>query len=296
VVAGKKGPSTTEAEPNGTASNYFEWPFLTGHFLPLKFAFTPLQLFVTPFANMTTPYFVRIGILLTILVTLNAAIHAQCTQKISDLPAAPELLGFHLGMTKDDVKSKVPQTVFPRADPFGVSRTTINPYFDTTIDKARFENVRSISLDLLDDRLTSLWIGFDEGFKVQATDEFVKLISQSLKIPNTWSAARGRALQLKCADFQLVVSTIAGGPSLRVVDLNAEDVIAARRQAKEEREAGNEVAPAEESRKIVGDKQSKVYYLTSCPTAREILESNKVIFKNSEEAEKAGFKLAKVCR
>ena len=104
---------------------------------------------------MTAPNLVRIGILLT-LVTFLPEIHAQCSQKISDLPAAPELLGFHLGMTKDEVKGKVPQTVFPRADPFGVSKTTINPYFDKTIDKTKFEGVRSISLDLLDDHLTSL--------------------------------------------------------------------------------------------------------------------------------------------
>ena len=243
---------------------------------------------------MTAPNLVRIGILLT-LVTFLPEIHAQCSQKISDLPAAPELLGFHLGMTKDEVKGKVPQTVFPRADPFGVSKTTINPYFDKTIDKTKFEGVRSISLDLLDDHLTSLWIGFDEAFKVQSIDEFVKLISQSLKVPNSWSAARGRGQQLKCADFQLLVSTIAGGPSLRIVDLSAEDVIAVRRQAKEERDAGGDVAPTDEPTEIVGDKQTKLYYLTNCAAAKEILESNKVIFKNSEDAEKAGFKLAKGC-
>jgi hypothetical protein len=38
--------------------------------------------------------------------------------------------------------------------------------------------VRSISLDLLDGRLTSLWIGYDEDYKAHDTDEFVKLISQ----------------------------------------------------------------------------------------------------------------------
>ena len=36
---------------------------------------------------------------------------------------------------------------------------------------------------------------------------------------------------MRCADFQLIVSTLAGGPSLRVLDFAAEDTIAARRQA-----------------------------------------------------------------
>src|SRR5438874_10106312 len=103
---------------------------------------------------------------------------AQCTRKATELPRAPELLGFRLGMTKDEIKAQVPQTNFVHADPFGVSKTTINPYFDPKIDKTKFEGVRSISLDLLDDQLTSLWIGFDETFKAHTVDEFVKVISQ----------------------------------------------------------------------------------------------------------------------
>jgi hypothetical protein len=76
-------------------------------------------------------------------------------------------------MTKEEVKVRVPQSVFGRTDDFGVSKTTINPYFDPKIDKSKFESVRSVSLDMLDDHLTSLWIGFDETFKVQSIDDFV---------------------------------------------------------------------------------------------------------------------------
>ena len=117
-----------------------------------------------------------------LLLLLAQSASAQCTKKISDLPAAPELLGFHLGMTKDQIKARVPQTEFGHPDHFGVTKTTINPYFDPSIDKSKLEGVRSISLDLLDERLTSLWIGFDESFKAHNVDEFVKLISQSLQV------------------------------------------------------------------------------------------------------------------
>ena len=232
---------------------------------------------------------------LTLLVPALSG-HAQCTQKLTDLPAAPELLGFRLGMTKDEVKTQVPQAVFGRTDDFGVSKTTINPAFDPRIDKTKFQAVRSISLDMVDERLTSLWIGYDETFKVQKIDEFVKLISEGLKVSGAWSQWRGRGQQLKCADFQLIVSTIAGGPSLRVLDVGAEDVVAARRQAKEERDSAIEAAAAEEATaEIVGDKHTKVYYLTNCTAPKEIAETNKVSFKTVEEAEKAGFKLAKGC-
>lgn len=231
-----------------------------------------------------------------LLLLLVPAASGQCTQTSSELPAAPELLGFRLGMTRQQIKAAVPQTTFGRTDPFGVSKTTINPYFDPKIDKTKFEGVRSISLDLLDDRLISLWIGFDETFKVQTVEEFVKLISQSLQLNGKWSSWRSKGQQVRCADFQLIVTTVAGGPSFRLIDVAAEDTIAARRQAKEEQDSLVEQGTNEESDDIIGDKQTKVYYANGCQPAKEIAEDNRIRFKNTADAERAGFKLAKNCR
>ncbi|HEY6243415.1 MAG TPA: hypothetical protein VIX17_05695 [Pyrinomonadaceae bacterium] len=235
-------------------------------------------------------------LLITIAATVSTA--AQCTQKLNDLPPAPELLGFRLGMTKNEIKARVPQTRFGHTDEFGVSKTTINPYFDESIDKSNLESVRSISLDLLDDHLTSLWIGYDETYKIQSVEEFIKTISASLKLTGSWSAARSKGQQLKCADFEVFVSTVARAPSLRIVDVAAEEAIAERRQAKEEHDSAAAEATAtatEETAEIVGDKKAKVYYLATCQTTIEIPAANKVLFTSSEEAEKAGFKLAKGC-
>ena len=158
--------------------------------------------------------------------------------------------------------------------------------------------MRSVSLDLLDERLTSIWIGFDETFKVHTAEEFIKLISQSLQLPENWSSWKSRGQQLRCADFQLIVQTVAGGPSFRLIDNGAEDTVAARRQAKEEQdslaEAGGTTESSEEQ--IIGDKQSKTFYPGGCQPAKEIAEANKVIFKTTADAEKAGFKLGKNCR
>ncbi|HJT65569.1 MAG TPA: hypothetical protein VJ749_03900 [Pyrinomonadaceae bacterium] len=279
---------------------------------------------------------------------------AQCTQKIATLPSAPELFGFRLGMTKDEIKQLVPQTVFPRDDHFGVAKTTINPHFDPKIDQVKYNGVRSISLDLLDDKLTSLWIGYDENFKVQTVDDFVKLVIGSLQVSGPWSSWKSRGQQIRCADFQLIVSTLAGGPSLRIVDLAAEDTIAARRQAKEEQDAAAEAAAAEKENgetdstgnnaanqstvtngsnkpnatnggsknrtiktnssengasetsnrttetsaatpAIIGDRQTKTYYPNGCQPAKQISETNRVIFKTAADAQTAGFKLAKNC-
>lgn len=238
---------------------------------------------------------------LFVLLAISLPVSAQCTQKIATLPAAPELFGFRLGMTKDDIRALVPQAEFPRSDPFGVAKTTINPHFDPKIDQAKYKGVRSISLDLLDSQLTSLWIGYDNTYKVQDIDEFVKSITASLQLNGTWSSWRSRGQQLRCGDFQLIVTTLAGGPSLRLLDFGAEDTIAARRQAKEEQDALAAEAAAngedgeEAATEVIGDKQTKTYYPNGCQPAKEISETNRAVFKSPEEAEKAGFKLAKNC-
>ena len=233
-----------------------------------------------------------------VLLLLPQSVPAQCTKKMSELPGAPELLGFRLGMTKEQVKAHVPQTKFGHADHFGVSKTTINPYFDETIDKSKFGGVRSISLDLVDDKLPSIWIGFDETYKAHTADEFIQQLSQSLQVDGTWSS-RSRGQQLRCADFQLTVTTVAGGPSFRLVDTAADDLVAQRRQAKEEQDSLAEASASSESTpepaEIFADKKSKTYYPSGCVPEREISEVNKVTFKTAAEAEKAGFKLAKNC-
>ena len=234
-------------------------------------------------------------LLLLMLMVTCLSVSAQCTVKKSDLPAAPELLGFRLGMTKEEVKVRVPQTVFGKTDAFGVSKTTINPYFDQKIDKTQFQNVRSVSLDVLDEHVTSIWIGFDENFKVIAVDDFVKLLSDSLHISAPWTDWKSRGRQVRCADFQLIVTTVARGPSFRLVDIAADDTIAARRLAKEEEQEALE-ANKTESEEVVADKSTKIFYLPNCSPAKNVADANRVIFKTKAEAEKAGFKLSPDCQ
>ena len=240
-----------------------------------------------------------VALLAVLLLGFAVPASAQCTKKIAEIPAAPELLGFRLGMTKEEIKALVPQTNFGGTDAFGVSKTTINPHFDPKIDKTKFEGVRSISLDLLDQKLTSVWIGYDETFKAKTAEEFVKLITQSMQLPASWSSWRSRGQHLRCDGFQLIVTTLANGPTLRLLDNSAEETVAMRRQQKEEQDAMAEAAataePTEEQPEIIADRKSKTYYVGACRPEKEIAEANKVIFKTTEEAEKAGFKLAKNC-
>jgi hypothetical protein len=217
----------------------------------------------------------------------------KCTLKLADLPATPELFGFHLGMTTEQAKTRVPQMEFGLVDPFGVLKTSINPDFDPRIDKTSLNGVRTVSLDFLDGRLTSLWFGYDSSFKWATVPDFVTGISQSLHLPDAWKPWKIRGQQLNCADFEMTVTIVAEGPSFHIINDTAEETIAERRAAKEEQDSTAEEAAVAE---IAADKKAKVYYLDGCLPAQEIKEADRVAFNSREEAEKAGYKLAKNCQ
>ena len=121
-------------------------------------------------------------------VSIATAQQSNCSLRLDRLPDAPELRGFHMGMTYDQVKSRVPQIQFGRVDEFGVSKTSISPFFDPRFDKASFADVRTISLDFLDGKLVTLWIGYESTFKWKTLDEFVAGISKSLNLTAEWAA------------------------------------------------------------------------------------------------------------
>jgi hypothetical protein len=228
-----------------------------------------------------------LGLLVLAFLSSIAASAQQpaCSLKIDQLPDSLELRGFRLGMTYDQVKARVPQVQFGQADQFGIAKTSINPYFDSRIDKTGFADVRTISLDFLDGRLVTLWIGFESTFKWPTLDEFVAGMSKTLNLPAAWPPKRsGR--ELNCAGFSIFASLIAGGPSIRVTDEAAEETIATRRE---------EAAQAAEAL-VIGDQRTKLYYPAGCAGLESIAELNRIRFKDKDEAEKAGFKLAKDCQ
>ena len=238
------------------------------------------------------PMLVPMLLLMLVLTGPIAAQEHTCTAKLASLPQAPELRGFRLGMTPEQVKTRVPQVIFQHPDDLGLAKTSINPGFDPTIDKVSFADVRTVSLDFLDGHVTQLWIGFEDTFKWKTVDEFVKGISQALSVPDDW-ASKGRGRQLQCADFAMTVSPIAGAPSLRLVDLPAEELLVKRRQAKAD--AAEAAEAGSEGDSIIGDSKSKTYYPGDCELLQAVGEKNRVRFDSAEDAEKAGYKRAKGC-
>ncbi|MEP6718554.1 MAG: hypothetical protein ABJB21_05400 [bacterium] len=195
-------------------------------------------------------------------------------------------------MTREQVKARVRQIDFGPTDDLGVSKTTINPNFFPRKDPTSFVDLRTISFNFLDDRISSLWFGYERSFKWRTVPDFVAGISQSLRLPDAWAPWKTRGSRIRCADFHITVSTLAGGASFHLIDDTAEQTIAARRLAKDQ----EAMAQAEGETEIIADKGRRVYYAGGCLPANGLKETDRVVFKTKEEAEKAGYTVAKDCQ
>jgi hypothetical protein len=220
-----------------------------------------------------------------LIPSIAAAQNPACSLKLDQLPDAQELRGFHLGMTREQVKTRIPQVAFDPADQFGVTKISISPLFERGFDRTSFADIRTVSLDFLDGKLVTLWIGFESTFKWRTLDEFVAGFSKSLTLPGRWPPKRaGR--ELTCDGFSVFASMIGGGPSIRLTDDSAQEMIANRREA----------AAEAADRLVVADTVKKLYYTSDCAGRENIESSNRATFKDKDEAEKAGYKLAKDCQ
>src|SRR2546423_9515289 len=149
---------------------------------------------------------------------LSAAANGQpttCSAKLDQIKDTPELFGLRLGMTYEQVKERLPLVQFGPADEIALVRTSFNPHFDPRVDPKAFEAVRTISLDFLDGKLVTLWIGFEETYKWPKLDEFVSGFATALNLPSQWPVRR-MARELACDRFSSQASMIAGGPSIRI--------------------------------------------------------------------------------
>jgi hypothetical protein len=179
---------------------------------------------------------IKLGIVVTFIFNFTYAAVGQeskCTVKLAELPAATELRGFRVGMTAEQVKARLPKVKLKSADEFGFTALNIFPDYEPGIDKAAFEGVRTVSLDLVDGRVFSVWIGYDKSFKWQTFDEFAAGISMALKLPNGWRT-KFRTRLMDCADFTVAIIPVGESPSLKITDNAAKELLNKRQAAKDE--------------------------------------------------------------
>ncbi|HEX8709569.1 MAG TPA: hypothetical protein VF723_15115 [Pyrinomonadaceae bacterium] len=178
----------------------------------------------------------RLANIFALLLVCACAAEAQdskCALKLAQLPTAAELRGFQPGMTIEQLKARLPKLRLPPADEFGFTAVNIFPDYEAWIDKAVFAGVRSISLEFLDGRLFSLWIGYDASFKWKNVDELVAGIAPQLNLPSAWQT-KGRNRQLSCVDFQVAVIPVGQSPSIRISDDAARELLEKRKAEREE--------------------------------------------------------------
>lgn len=169
-----------------------------------------------------------------------AAQGGKCNLKLAQLKPAPELHGMRIGMTVDQVKALVPSLAPDRADDLGFSTTSFSPDFNPQIDKTVYAGVRTVTLEFLDGKLFTIWIGFNDSFKWKTLEEFVPGMSDELGLPpGAWSVDSAKPL-VECDDFELTAQMIGQGPSIRLVDRNARELWEQRRTEKEEKRSAQE--------------------------------------------------------
>jgi|ERR1041385_8050556 hypothetical protein len=234
----------------------------------------------------TTKFLCLLGAIILFTCPVAKPQTPACTLKAGDLKPAEDFYGLRLGMTTEEVKKALPLIELGRADRLGVRRTSFNPHFDSRVDKTAFPDVRTISLDFLDDKLATVWIGYENTFKWPKLDVFVANFSKSLGVSPEWQPARNNGRALICDGFSVYALMIAGGPSLRINDEAAQTVVTARLA---------EAIDADEQQ-VVGNSITRNYYPSDCSGKDSVPKASRTVFKNKEEAEKAGYTLSKDCQ
>jgi hypothetical protein len=155
----------------------------------------------------------------------------SCQLKLADLPQVQEFFGLSIGQTVAEAKTIVPILTMGRTDDFGRSTTSFSPEFAPKLDKKLFTGVRTVSLDFVDSRVALIWVGYSNAFKWRSVDDAMAGLAAELKLPDDWHP-KGREQFLVCQDFKIGVSSIAGAPSIRLIDSNAIKIWDERRTAR----------------------------------------------------------------
>jgi len=160
---------------------------------------------------------------------------------------APEIRGIRLGMTPDQLLAVYPEDLnrlkvseaikeSKRATNYGVGRFDLRP--DRETPNPRFKGLNYITIELLDERVTSFHIGY-AGPQWSTADQFVEKLSEALHLPREpWEGRGGVSQSLKCDGF--VVNAYASSDTaqnwVQVHDTSAPQVVEDRRQLAKEKE------------------------------------------------------------
>jgi hypothetical protein len=158
--------------------------------------------------------------------------------------------GFQLGMSIQEVKTRIPHLTTASGNKFGVSTARVifdprKPMLNSTL-----KGLRVLFFEFLDGRTTSILAFYDNSIKWNSPDEFVVKTSQAFNLPLAWRPLSGSAYSagtargLKCSDFGVVAGFIetsrASYPAIHLFDTEASATIQRRVQENAEKKLREE--------------------------------------------------------
>lgn len=156
-----------------------------------------LHLSVHRKSKFAVKYFVAAGLLF--ITFFNLACSKPCNLTPEN---APELRGFRLGMTLDEIKRKFPNLPSITSDENGLSKI----YFDRTSKPEQsyrefnfvdanfmeaFKGTRRVYLELTDNKVAVIKVVYTDEIPWKSEEEFIKRTAESLNIPGTWTMSDG---------------------------------------------------------------------------------------------------------
>ena len=163
---------------------------------------------------------------------LAAAARAQQSQVCTlNVEQSPELRGFRLGMTADQVKARVPDIQIRQGE-FGSSNASLSSVNFRNLDAGTYKGVNDIYFFFLDDRLMRLSVNY-QSVPWKNTGQFAAKVSETLKLPNVWRDDQGMNKVLTCAGFDVTANA-----SMNTVTLNTpgySEIVSGRREQRDEK-------------------------------------------------------------
>jgi len=153
------------------------------------------------------------------------------------LPQSPMVRGLKLGQQRKDVEAHIEGLHVPRGDKFGVALVAIEKrsLLKDSRRNSLLVNALSVGLQFTDERMSTIWLDYDNSIRWKDADEFRAAIKERLNLPGRWVPMNSYRNAIFCEGF-VVVAGIERNPYLVIIDLEAGKVVAAR-QVEEKRRA-----------------------------------------------------------
>jgi hypothetical protein len=194
-------------------------------------------------------------ILLSLILCVTATIRGQVagsssanSQCVLAVAQSPEIRGIRLEMSAEKLMAAFPEelnrTAIDKAikdskkpENYGLGRTDLRPAIG--VANPKFVDVNWISVDLLDERVTSFTIGYVNP-AWSSVDQFITKLSETLQLPapEKWGGEPGSPNKfLKCDGFGVSALANPGtyGGMVSVRDALASQTVANRREAEKEK-------------------------------------------------------------